>query len=122
MLLKIGPNPKGNYYSNHPFSGRVRLISLKLPEFLQVAQAAQWLQRAEAILICAGNLFTLENDAGGPFRQPPLTRTEGLEYGIPTPGSWNPIRALWHEQPGQKVVQNICCVMCDGMHTNMVRV
>lgn len=70
---------------------------------LQVAQAAKWLQQAEAILICAGNLFTLESDAGGPFRQPPLTKTEGLEYGIPAPGSWNPIRALWHEQPARKV-------------------
>lgn len=73
---------------------------------LQVAQAAKWLQQAEAILICAGNLFTLESDAGGPFRQPPLTKTEGLEYGIPTPGSWNPIRALWHEQPARKVSEH----------------
>lgn len=88
---------------------------------LQVAQAAKWLQQAEAILICAGNLFTLEGDAGGPFRQPPLTKTEGLEYGIPAPGSWNPIRALWHEQPGRKC-KNICSIVSDGIHTNMVRV
>lgn len=59
-------------------------------------KAVKWLQQAEAILICAGDIFTSEADAGI-FRPSPLTARGGLEHGIPAQGSWTPVCALWRE-------------------------
>lgn len=68
-----------------PLTRRLTQVRESLPDDGEV-KAVKWLQQAEAILICAGDIFTSEADAGL-FRPSPMTAR----------GSWAPVCALWRE-------------------------